>query len=167
MAKLRFQDDNFRMACIDILLDRGHFEEELAEILEIPEYEDGYEVNPVRMKAFRNLPITQEHLDEITSFAPDGGDDIYFRVLPQWSGEEECLYIRNFDDLKYLRNLESIHIYSVAEQGAFDLSLLLPLQKLKAVFTDYFYLSPDCDIKATVAELKRRGVAVEIQGRPD
>jgi hypothetical protein len=165
MSRKRFHDDNFRLACLDILLGAGHFHDELSEILKIPDFEEGWEVNPKRIKAFRQLPVTQDHLDEITSFAPDGGDDIYFHVFPKWSGGEKQLYIHSFHDVKKLRNLESIWINSVTDEGAFDLSLLLSLKKLKIVDTDYFYLSSDCDFEATVSALEQQGVAITIRGK--
>jgi len=165
VVKKQFNDDNFRLACLDILLDAGHFRDELAAILAIPDYEDGWEVNPNRMKAFRELSITQDLLDEITTFAPDGGDDIYFHVFPKWGGEEDELYIHSFADLMLLRNLERLWIFAVADQGAFDLSLLASLRRLKAVETDYFYVSAGCDVDATVAVLQERGVEVTIHGK--
>lgn len=161
---VKFQDDNFRLACLDILFDAGYFEEELAEILDKFADDEEYELNPKRIRAFLKLPITQDQLDEITSFGPDGGDDIYFHVYPQWSGEEEELYIQRFDDVKLLRNLESISVVSM--QGhCFDLSLLLPLKKLKEVTTDYFHITDDCDVEGTVANLESRGVKVTIVGK--
>ncbi|MCA9068354.1 MAG: hypothetical protein KDA84_05495 [Planctomycetaceae bacterium] len=166
MSKTVFHDDNFRLACIDILLDTGYFQDELSGILAIPDSEEGWEVNPERLKAFQELPITQDHLNKITSFAPDGGDDIYFHVFPMWSGEEEEFDIRSFEDLKKLRNLESISVYAMAMEGAFDLSLLLTLQKLKEVDTDHFFLALNCDFEATVAVLEEMGVEVTIRGNP-
>lgn len=165
MANKEFIDENFRLACLDILLAGGHFREELAEILATPNYEDGWEVNPIRMKAFRDLLITQDLLDQITTFAPDGGDDIYFHVFPEWGGEEDELYIRSFADLTLLRNLERISVFAVADEGAFDLSNLCSLKHLKTVETHYFYVSTLCDIDATVDMLQQRGVEVTIRGK--
>lgn len=165
MAKRQFEDDNFRLACLDILLDAGYFQDELSEILDIPDNDAGWQVNPKRIEAFRQLPVTQDHLDQITSFAPDGGDDVYFHVFPNWSGEESELYIHSLRDVKNLRNLESISINAVTDEGAFDLSLLLFLENLKTVDTDFFYLSASSNIEATVTALEQRGVVITIRGQ--
>ena len=128
MNRVQFNDDNFRLACLDVLFDAGHFASELELILAIPVPEDEYIPNRVRLEALGRLPISPEHLDLITELAPDGGDDIYVHVLPRWSGEEEEVYIRSFADVKLLRNLRSLWVYAVAEEFSLDVSDLLELK---------------------------------------
>lgn len=162
--KIQFRDANFRLACLDVLFDAGHFAAELEEVLAIPVPDDEYTPNVRRMELISRIPISQEHLDSITSFAPDGGGDVYFHVLPRWSGEEDELYIKSFADLKLLRNLRSLSVYAVAEKSSLDFTHLLELKHLKQVNTDWFYVAETANCDAAVETLKNRGVTISING---
>ena len=167
MTAKRLKDVGFRLACIDALLVMGKRKRELAAVLKIPHPDDYSEtVNVERLKAFGRIPLTQPRLDAITSFAPDGGDDIYPYVMEYWRGTQEELYIKGYRDLKLLANLEHLWVHAVVERRVLDLTLLSHNKKLKEVDTDYFYLSRDIDIDEQVHDLKARGVTVKISGKP-
>ncbi|MCJ8330083.1 MAG: hypothetical protein HRT89_12420 [Lentisphaeria bacterium] len=161
--EIEFKDPNFKMACLDILFDEGLFSDELADILEKnPESEfDEYEVNPKRLECFLDLPVTQEHLDLITSFAPDGGDDIYSYLMPAWSGEEEELELNSLEDLQYLRNLEKLFIYAVVKEKCLDLKSCLGLEKLQKIKIYKFYFIEE-SWETSLQELKNKNIEIEI-----
>jgi hypothetical protein len=163
----RFRDLGFRLACIDALLGMGSLKRELARTLAIPERDDDPpDVNPSRLKAFKQLPLTQSQLDKIKHLAPDGGDAIYRYVMETWGGTQHELYVKSFQDVKLLTNLELLWVHAVVEQHALDLTLLKANRKLKEVNTDYFFLSPEIDIEKAVNDLKSRGVSIRISGKP-
>lgn len=166
MTAKRFKDPNFRLACLDALLCLGKVRNELSDVLKTP-FSDKYsfEIDQPRLSALNRIPIIQDDLDTITDFGPDGGDDIYTYVIPEWRGTQRELYINSFQDLRLLRKLQKIRIFACVEKGAFDLSLLAPLKHLQVVETDYFFVSPECDIDGTVRSLKERGVEVKISGQ--
>ena len=167
MTARRFKDLGFRLACIEALIDNGKLKRDLARVLKIPFPEDySVQINPLRLKAFNRIPLTQTLLDTIKDFGPDGGDDIYRYVIKYWSGTQSELYVKSFRDLKLLPNLERICIQAVVDKHTFDLTLLRTNKKLKEVDIDYFYLSKDIDIDEAVHDLKSRGVSVKISGKP-
>jgi hypothetical protein len=167
MTAKRFKDLGFRLACIDALLVEGKLKRELARILKIPARDDYSEdVNPARLRAFRQIPLTQARLDRIKEFAPDGGDDIYSYVMEYWRGTQDELYVKSFRDIKLLTNLESLWAHAVVEKHSLDLTLLKANKKLKEVDTEYFILSTDIDIDEAVYDLESRGVSVNISGKP-
>lgn len=164
MRGVRFKDQNFRLACLDILFAQGRFAEQLEEVLAVPVADDEDVPNAERLRLLNNIPITQELCDSIIDFAPDGGDDVYFHAFPSWGGTEDELYIRSFADLRHLRKLQELSVHAVTFESALDLSLLLQLPALEEVFTDWFYVDDRSDSQHVIDELKQRGVSLTIQG---
>lgn len=153
---VKFVDRNFRLACLDILRDEGHFIAELDAIAD----SDNAQTIETRLNAMDELRLTSEMLASITTFAPDGGDDIYFIADPDWNGENEELYIAQFDDVWLLPNLQSLWVNAVVKKGALDLSLLLECKTLCTLDTDSFYLQDNGDNSDTISRLASRGVNV-------
>lgn len=166
MNSIPFQDRNFRLACLEVLLSRGYFADELAAALAIEVPANEYVPNAARLDVLQRIDITQQHLDEIESLAPDGGDDIYFHVFPSWGGEEEELYIASFADLPLLRNLQSLAIFAVATEASLRLADVVRLPRLTSLDTDWFYISPSDNDQQHLRALADRGVSVTITGSP-
>ena len=156
-----FKDPNFKLSCLDAIFNLGFHSKELEHVLAINPDFDEYEINEERYQYLSSLPINQETLDKITEFAPCGGDDIYFHVMPYWSGEEEELHIDNYADLQHLRNLEELYIHSVSSSNSLDLNCLLELKQLKKVSVDQYYVISET-IDGAVMALENKGVIVEI-----
>jgi len=155
---VKFVDRSFRLACLDILHDQGHF---IAELEAIANSEITQNVE-ARLNAMEDLAITSEMLASITEFAPDGGDDIYFVADPEWGGENEEFYISRFDDIALLPNLGSLWVNAVAEAASLDLSLLLQCNSLVRLNTDSFYVQNRSDNPDILSTLGSRGVDVKV-----
>ena len=155
---MKFIDRNFRLACLDILRDQGHF---IAELNAIAESENTQSLD-ARLAAMDDLSITPEMLDSITTFAPDGGDDIYFFADPDWDGENDDLYISQFDDVALLPNLKSLWVNAVTKEGSLDLSLLIQCSTLAELDTDSFYVRDRGDNTDILSGLVSRGVDVKV-----
>ncbi len=138
---IKFQDDNFKLACLDALFLNGLFKEELQELLSINPLFDEYGINELRMNYLLSIDISQEDLNTIKSFAPDGGDDIYTYVFPWWSGEEDELYLRDFRDIALLQNLEFLSINAITIEHSFNLMDIVSLPNLKKIDTNKFYVN--------------------------
>ena len=167
MTARRLKDLGFRLTCIESLIENGKLKRDIAKIEKIPEREDYFEnANPKRLKAVKQIPLTDRLLGQIEEIAPDGGDDIYPLVMEYWRGTQEELYVGSIADVKLLPNLKKIWIHSVANKHCVDLMALKNNKKLEEIDTDYFYLSQSCEIDKAIHELKKKGVTVKISGNP-
>jgi hypothetical protein len=118
------------------------------------------------MEKLEQITITQDHLKQIENLAPDGGDDIYSLVFPNWSGTEEELYIASFADVALLKNIRYFWVNAVAKESSLELSHLLHLQHLETLDTDWFYVDEGNNPQEVIAALMDRGVSVAIAGTP-
>ena len=68
----------------------------------------------------------------ITSFCPDGGDDIYGIIIANWDGEDYSFDIESLNDIKYLSNLAEFAPSAMLKENI-DLNPLLQCEKLASI----------------------------------
>jgi hypothetical protein len=153
-AAMQFVDRNFRLACIDAIHCAGQLPGVFHQI-DSQKFDD-------RISSLDAVVVTEKQLGLITDLAPDGGDEVYLFVDPEWGAENDDLYISGFDDIVMLPNLETLWIHAVTNEGALDLSLLLKCKSLREISADSFYLRRSNQNGEVVARLKARGVRVQI-----
>ena len=57
---------------------------------------------------FLELPLTKKQLLRVKKLAPDGGDDIYLLIAPNWDGKDGLFDLKTLQDAPLLPNLEEI-----------------------------------------------------------
>ena len=154
MSSTTFLDLGFRLACIDAF----HVEGLLPDVFDDDEEAD-FEA---RLAMLDTVELTDEMLSKITRLAPDGGDDVYLFLDPEWGAENRDLYISRFDDLVHLTGLKSLSVHSVTAEEALDLSLLLKCEQLQRVKADSYYVKQSDENAAIIAELTSRGVEIKL-----
>ncbi|TRX35334.1 hypothetical protein FNW52_11480 [Flavobacterium sp. ZT3R18] len=135
-----FKDFNFKLHIIDHFIGAGIFDKELNELQR--KYWDNnndfsYEPIPEIKRFFEELEITNEMLSAITSFCPDGGDNIYGIIIANWVGEDEIFDIQSLEDVAVLPNLFEFSPVALVVENI-DLSPLLGCMNLKKMsFLDF------------------------------
>ena len=133
-----FQDFNFKLQVIDHFIGQNIFDAELEKLKN--KYWDidkdfSYEPIPEIKHFFEELEITAEMCASITSFCPDGGDDIYGIIIANWDGEDEIFDIQSLIDVKYLSNLTEFAPSAMIISNI-DLNPLLQCEKLASITID-------------------------------
>lgn len=118
-----FDDFGFKLVVINSLLEeKTSFSEELAEMKEkyVDGFDetdgDGYEYIPEMVQFFENLTLTKEDLALVTDLAFDGGEEIYFLLMPYWDGESDELDVKSVKGFEQLPNLEKVDYISMCDE---------------------------------------------------
>jgi len=118
--QIKFKDFNFKLAVVQVLMYEKELLEPKFDLYDFVEkYEDrkieieeeGYEIIPEAKKYFEDLVIPSELLIQIDKIEQDGGNEIYFQLIPFWDGEDDAFNIKSTDDLKLLPNLKKIILF--------------------------------------------------------
>jgi hypothetical protein len=117
---IRFQDFNFKLAVIEILM----YEKELIvpkfDLYEFVELykgrkidieKEGYDLIPEVTKYFEELEIEQSLAEAITEILQDGGGEIYGQICRFWDGEDDTFNIKAIEDIKYFPNLKRMSLF--------------------------------------------------------
>jgi hypothetical protein len=167
-GEIIFVEPNFKLAVIQALLHLGEFEDVVSEIEEREEFgPDGpYFQNakgdarigphPEVLKRFLELPVTKKQLSRVRSLTPDGGDEIYLLIAPNWDGEDDLFALKTLKDAPLLENLEEIA--SFHSKAVVDCTPLLECKKLKRIVMPGVGVD-FCD-PATFEKLRARGVVI-------
>ena len=116
-----FADFGFKLVVINSLLDKEvSFSDELEEMKakyvdDFDEY-GSYKCIDEMAEYFENLKLTQDDLDSVTELCFDGGEDIYFLIMPDWDGESEEFLVKSVDGFELLKNLKSVEYISMCEE---------------------------------------------------
>ncbi len=118
-----FEDFGFKLVVINSLLGEDtSFSEELEELKEkyVDDFDeaekDGYEIIPEMVQFFENLKLTEEDLSLVTELAFDGGEDIYFLLMPYWDGESDEFEVKSVKGFEKLPNLKSVDYISMCSE---------------------------------------------------
>lgn len=115
-----FEDFGFKLVVINSLLEeKTSFEKELKKMEEkyVDDYDgDGYECIPEMVEYFENLKLTEEDLSLVKELVFDGGEDIYFLIMPYWDGESDEFEVTSVKGFELLPNLESVEYVSMCEE---------------------------------------------------
>lgn len=120
-----FDDFGFKLVVINSLLDKEvsfstQLEEMKAKYVDSFNEYGSYQYIPEMVKFFENLKLTEEDLKCVTELYFDGGEDIYFLIMPDWDGETEEFDVRSVDGYKLLRNLERVEHVSMCDEKLMD-----------------------------------------------
>ncbi|MCL1823804.1 MAG: hypothetical protein FWG44_06335 [Oscillospiraceae bacterium] len=116
-----FEDFNFKLVVMDRLLDQeSSFADALEELMQSEEYisqgEEYMQPIPVILDFISELKFEQADLDKITSLTFDGGNEIYFSIIPDWDGEEYLFDIRSVKGFEHLKNLKDVCYISMCKE---------------------------------------------------
>lgn len=120
-----FEDFGFKLIVINSLLEENpSFMEDLEEMKD--KYVDSYNGEAYTCIAemiqyFQELILTKEDLDQVTSLYFDGGNEVYFYIMPDWDGESEEFEVESIGDYKLLRNLERVSYTSMCDPSLMDI----------------------------------------------
>jgi Leucine-rich repeat (LRR) protein len=78
--------------------------------------EEGYDIIPEVKTYFENLKIPSSLLLHITELYADGGDSIYFQLMPYWSGEEDVFDIVSAKEFHLLPKLDKFTALDIASE---------------------------------------------------
>lgn len=120
---LEFTNLNFKLAVIQKLMYEKNLLEPQFDIYEFAkEYtrreididDEGYEPIKEAKKWFKDLQISKRLADEVTELEMDGGDDIYFQIVPFWDGEDEIFDINKIteEEVRQFPNLRHMTLMS-------------------------------------------------------
>ena len=88
-----FDDFGFKLVVVNSLLNQENsFAAQLKQLEEqyVEAYEDGtFECIPEMVDFFENLQLTEQELESVKELVFDGGEDIYFLLMPDWDGESD------------------------------------------------------------------------------
>ncbi|MCM1466716.1 MAG: hypothetical protein NC086_01110 [Alistipes sp.] len=114
-----FEDFGFKLVVIDSLLGKNaSFSEELAEMKEkyVNEYDgEAYTCIPEMVQYFENLKLTEGDLALVDKLVFDGGDDVYFLLMPDWDGESDEFIVNSVKGFERLPNLKTVEYYAMCE----------------------------------------------------
>ncbi len=118
-----FEDFGFKLVVINSLLEEEtSFSDELGEMKEkyVDDFDetdaDGYECIPEMVQFFENLTLTKEDLALVTELAFDGGEEIYFLLMPYWDGESDEFEVKSFRGFEQLPNLKKVDYTSMCDE---------------------------------------------------
>jgi hypothetical protein len=156
-AGIAFKSPGFRLTVINELLDLGHFADEFEAAQENADEVEEYEIDPRVQTFVDSLALTEELLEQVVKIGPDGGDEIYAGLVPEWDGEDDRFDIDTLEDLRLLPNLERVSLYCMVSEGL-DLT---PLRDVATLTHVNINLSNSWVKNWTVLdELTARGVEV-------
>ena len=154
---IAFKNPGFRLTVLNELFDLGHFADGLEEAQESADEVEDYEIDPRVQEFLDGITLTDELLAQVVKIGPDGGDEVYAALVPEWDGEDDRFDIDSLEDVRLLPNLERVSLYSMVSKGI-DLAPLRHVPKLEIV---HLNLPEDWVKSAEVLdELAARGVEV-------
>lgn len=116
-----FEDFGFKLVVISSILQKDtSFSKELEEMKEkyvdrvksaiLDENYDGdeFECIPEMLQYFEELVLTEEDLALVEELVFDGGEDIYFLLIPYWDGESEEFDVQSIKGFEKLPNLKRV-----------------------------------------------------------
>jgi hypothetical protein len=120
-----FESFGMKLMVIDQLLDKDtSFSDELEELQEKCEDAvddmDAFECIPEMVEFFENLVLTDEDLEQVTELIFDGGNDIYFLLMPDWDGESDEFDVTNIGGYKRLTNLKRVEYISMCDEDLME-----------------------------------------------
>lgn len=119
-----FRDFGFKLIVINSLLnEETSFGRELQEMKE--RYEDSYEWGsyvciPEMLKYLEELELTEADLATVRSLCFDGGNEIYFYLMPDWDGESDEFDVHSVEDAALLPNLKEVIYVSMCDPSLMD-----------------------------------------------
>ena len=119
-----FRDFGFKLIVINSLLnEETSFGHELQQMRE--RYEDSYEWGsyaciPEMLKYLEDLELTASDLAKVTSLCFDGGNEIYFYLMPDWDGESDEFDVHSVVDAALLPNLKEVIYVSMCNPSLMD-----------------------------------------------
>ena len=115
-----FEDFGFKLVVINsLLLEETSFSKKLEEMKEkyVEEYDgDEFECIEEMVQFFENLKLTEEDLALVKKLVFDGGEDIYFLLMPDWDGESEEFDVKSVKGFEQLPNLKEVEYISMCEE---------------------------------------------------
>lgn len=119
-----FEDFGFKLVIINSLLEKEtSFSDDLEEMNEkyVDTYDgDGFECIPEMVEFFENLNLTKEDLSLVTELCFDGGEDIYFMIMPNWDGESEEFNVKSVSGFENLENLKQVEYIAMCSEELMD-----------------------------------------------
>lgn len=125
-----FEDFGFKLVVINSLLGKKtSFSEKLEEMKikyvnkylnDMYEYDDGFECLPEMVEYFENLKLTKDDLALVKELVFDGGNDIYFLIMPYWDGESNEFDVVSIKGFEKLPNLEEVIYVAMCEENLMD-----------------------------------------------
>lgn len=119
-----FKDFGFKLVVINSLLDCPcSFSEKLEEMKEkyVDDYEgEDFECIPQMLEFFQEVVLTEQDLALVNSLVFDGGEDIYFLIMPNWDGESEEFDVESVEDMELLPNLREVEYTSMCDPDLMD-----------------------------------------------
>ncbi len=132
---LIFKDFNFKLHIINHFIGKKIFDTELNELVKkFNDIENDFLYKPIPeiVKFCEDFEFTPEMLATITHFNPDGGDDIYQKIIVNWDGEDDLFNIKSLEDVQFLPNLVSYEPSALVD-SIIDFSPLLACVKLEQI----------------------------------
>lgn len=119
-----FEDFGFKLVVINSLLEKEtSFSNKLEEMNEkyVAVYEgDGFECIPEMVEFFENLNLTKEDLALVTELCFDGGEEIYFMIMPEYDGESDEFDVKSIGGFEKLPNLRQVEYISMCSEELMD-----------------------------------------------
>lgn len=119
-----FKDFGFKLVVIDGLLGKEtSFGKALEELKASTEdaYEWGtYTCIPEMVRFVEELEPTDADLAQVTSLTFDGGNRIYFYLMPDWDGESDEFDVKSVEDCALLPNLKEVEYIAMCDEALMD-----------------------------------------------
>lgn len=119
-----FEDFGFKLVVINSLLEKEtSFSNKLEEMNEkyVAVYEgDGFECIPEMVEFFENLNLTKEDLALVTELCFDGGEEIYFMIMPEYDGESDEFDVKSIGGFEKLPNLRQVEYIAMCSEELMD-----------------------------------------------
>jgi len=119
-----FEDFGFKLVVINSLLEEEtSFSNKLEEMNEkyVAVYEgDGFECIPEMVEFFENLNLTKEDLALVTELCFDGGEEIYFMIMPEYDGESDEFDVKSIGGFEKLPNLRQVEYIAMCSEELID-----------------------------------------------
>lgn len=119
-----FEDFGFKLVVINSLLEKEtSFSNKLEEMNEkyVAVYEgDGFECIPEMVEFFENLNLTKEDLALVTELCFDGGEEIYFMIMPEYDGESDEFDVKSIGGFEKLPSLRQVEYISMCSEELMD-----------------------------------------------
>lgn len=119
-----FEDFGFKLVVINSLLEKEtSFSNKLEEMNEkyVAVYEgDGFECIPEMVEFFENLNLTKEDLALVTELCFDGGEEIYFMIMPEYDGESDEFDVKSIGGFEKLPNLRQVEYIAMCSEKLID-----------------------------------------------
>lgn len=118
---LHFDNINFKLAIIQVLMYDLEVLEPYFDIYEFAEQYKGKEIDTESCEIirpafnfFNKLPIPKELAEKVETIYMDGGNEIYGSIIPDWDGEDEVFDLNELtiSELKQFPNLKKATIMS-------------------------------------------------------